>query len=108
MVLHLLLYTTAHVPALQEVDLQQDEAMPQKKQASSSLPSVPIPPQDRQHLLGQLPADLAPAFRAAADTLHNTADAQVGFPRAGDGFCPAGDCFPLLGMASRMVACSTL
>ena len=62
---------------LQEVDMQHDDAMPHKNQATNSLPSVPVPPQERQHLMGQLPTDIAPAFQAAADTLHNTAEAQV-------------------------------
>lgn len=57
--------------------MQQDDALPQNDQPSDALPAVPMPPQKRQQLLGKLPADLAPTFQAAADTLHSTADAQV-------------------------------
>ena len=57
--------------------MQHDDAMPPKDLATASLPSVPIPAQEKQHLMGQLPTDMLPAFQAAADTLHNTAEAQV-------------------------------
>ena len=57
--------------------MQHDDATPGSDQAASTLPAVPIPPQQRQQLLSQLPADLAATFQAAADTLHSTADALV-------------------------------
>lgn len=58
--------------------MQEDDAGPHDEQTPpQKLPTVPIPPQQRQQLLGKLPADLEPVFQAAADTLHSTADAQV-------------------------------
>lgn len=46
-------------------------------QEPSGLPVVPMSPQVRQALLSRAPADIAPALKAAADSINNTTDAQV-------------------------------
>ena len=60
------------------MDNQEDNAsLGASSQDSSGLPAVPMPPQDRQTLLSRAAADLAPALKTAADSVNNTADAQV-------------------------------
>ena len=69
---------------VQDVDNQEDNASSStSSQDPSNLPVVPMSPQDRQALLSRAPADLAPALKAAADSIHNTADAQVWASLAG-------------------------
>ncbi|KAL3152351.1 hypothetical protein ABBQ32_001414 [Trebouxia sp. C0010 RCD-2024] len=61
----------------QDVDNQEEAAASgPSSQDQSSLPAVPMSLQDRQALLARAPPDLAPALKAAADTIGNTADAQ--------------------------------
>lgn len=68
---------------MQDVDNQEEAAASgPSSQDQSSLPAVPMSLQDRQALLARAPPDLAPALKAAADTIGNTADAQV------HAFCP--------------------
>ncbi len=57
----------------------QDEQVPGSSggQEQGRLPAVPIPAQERQQLMSRLPPDIAPVLKAAADSLNNTADAQV-------------------------------
>jgi len=63
---------------VQDVDTQ-DEQVPGSSggQEQGRLPAVPIPAQERQQLMSRLPPDIAPVLKAAADSLNNTADAQV-------------------------------
>lgn len=61
----------------QDVDTQEEAALSgHSSQDQSSLPAVPMSLQDRQALLARAPPDLAPALKAAADSVSNTADAQ--------------------------------
>lgn len=60
------------------MDTQEEAALSgHSSQDQSSLPAVPMSLQDRQALLARAPPDLAPALKAAADSVSNTADAQV-------------------------------
>lgn len=69
---------SVHVWDVQDVDNQEENvsgSMP--SQEPGDLPVVPMSPQDRQTLLSRAPADIAPALKAAADSINNTTDAQV-------------------------------
>lgn len=63
---------------MQDVDNQEDASSSgPSSQGQSGLPAVPMALQDRQAVLARAPPDLAPALKAAADNVSNTADAQV-------------------------------
>ena len=63
---------------VQDVDTQDEQvAGSSGGQDQGRLPVVPIPAQERQQLMSRLPPDIAPVLKAAADSLGNTADAQV-------------------------------
>ena len=70
-----------HSPAcllVQDVETQDEQvAGSSSVQDQGRLPAVPIPAQERQQLMSRLPPDIAPVLKAAADSLSNTADAQV-------------------------------
>lgn len=73
-----MIYLNKHYLTVQDVDNREGEAPTSaSSQDPSKLPVVPILPQDRQAVLTRAPQDLAPALKAAADNLNNTADAQV-------------------------------
>ena len=69
----------------QDVDSQEEQAPASSAGADQAgLPAVPVPAQERQQLLSRLPADIAPALKAAVDGLSNTADAQVSSAQTND------------------------
>ena len=63
---------------MQDVEIQDEQvAGSSGGQDQGRLPAVPIPAPERQQLMSRLPPDIAPVLKAAADSLNNTADAQV-------------------------------
>ena len=63
---------------MQDVETQDEQvAGSSGGQDQGRLPAVPIAAPERQQLMSRLPPDIAPVLKAAADSLNNTADAQV-------------------------------